>query len=145
MVLALALAGCGDDDGGSEESEESGRSGLAADAADLVACLGDADVDAEVDDSVAFGVETEHVKVEASDLPPETLKFDSGSGTTNIVSLWVFGSEADAEEARTPITLATEDDEKGWVDGRVVVSWDYPVNREAAQSVAVDDCVAALN
>jgi hypothetical protein len=143
MVLALAVAGCGDDDGGGSDEPE--RSGLEGDAADLVACLGDADIDAEVDDSVAFGVETDHVGVKARDLPPGTLKFDSGSGTLNTVALWIFESGADAEDARTPITLGTEDDESGWVDGRVVVDWDYPVDREAAEAVAVDDCVAALN
>jgi hypothetical protein len=143
MVLALALAGCGDDeDSGSDEPEQSG---LEADAEALVSCLADADVDATVDDSVAFAVETEHVGVKATDLPPETLQFDSGSGTLNSVALWIFESGADAEEARTAITLGTEDDESGWVEGRVVVNWGYPVNREATQAVAVDDCVAQLN
>jgi hypothetical protein len=142
-VVALAVSACGDDeDNGSDRPQQSG---IEADAGELVSCLGDADIDAEVNDSVAFGVETDHVGVKATDLPPETLKFDSGSGTLNIVGLWIFESAEEAEEARTPITLDTEDGEKGWVDGRVVVSWDYPVNREAAQAVAVDDCVAELN
>ena len=142
-VLALALAGCGDDeDGGSEEPEQSG---LEVDADALVTCLGDADVEATVDDNVAFAVETEHVGVKATDLPSETLQFDSGSGTLNSVALWIFESDEDAEEARTAITLGTEDDEGGYVAGRVVVNWDYPVNREAEQAVAVDDCVAQLN
>ena len=75
------------------------------------------------------------------------LKFDSGSGTEQGVNLWIFESEADADESLTPITLQSEDDddERSWVDGRVVVSWYYPVDREAAQAVAVDDCVAELN
>ena len=55
------------------------------------------------------------------------------------------GDDEDAEAGRTAITLQTEDDDKSWVDGRVVVSWHYPVNREAAQAVAVDDCVGQLN
>ena len=146
VTLAVALSGCGDDDSdGGGGAEESAKSGLEADAEALVSCLGEADVDAEVKDSTAFGVETDHVGVEVPDLPSELLKFDSGSGTLSGVSLWVFGSAADAEEARTPITLKTEDDDASWIDGRVVVSWYYPVNREANQAVAVDDCVAALD
>jgi hypothetical protein len=144
VVLALDVSGCGDDDGGGG-SDEPEQSGLEADADALVSCLGDADVEAEVNPNVAFGVEADHVGVEASDLPSELLEFDSGSGTLTGVNLWVFESNADAEEARTAITLQTEDDDKSWVDGRVVVSWYYPVNREAAQAVAVDDCVGELN
>ncbi len=143
MILALALSACGDDEGdGSDEPEQSG---LEADAESLVACLGEAGVEASVKDEVAFAVETDHVGVSVPDLPSELLKYDSGSGTLSGVTLWLFGSEADAEEARPAISLQTEDDESGWVDGRVVVDWYYPVNREAAQAVAVDDCVAALN
>ena len=146
VVLALALGGCGGDDGDEGDgSAEPEPSGLEADADALVSCLGEADVDAEVNPNVAFGVEVDHVGVEASDLPPELLKFDSGSGTRSGVNLWIFESAADAEEARTAITLSNEDDDKSWVDGRVVVSWYYPVNRDAAQAVAVDDCVAELN
>ena len=141
-VLALALAGCGDDEGGSDEPEQSG---LEADADALVSCLVDGGVEAQLNENVAFGVEPDHVGVEASDLPSELLKYDTGEGTVSGVKLWIFESEADAEEARTAITLQTEDDEKSWVDGRVVVSWYYPVNREVAQAVAVDDCVAELN
>jgi hypothetical protein len=144
FVVGLVLAGCGDDegDGGSDEPQQSG---VEADADALVSCLGDADIDAEINPNTAFGVETEHVGVNADELPSELLEFDTGSGTLMSLSLWVFESETDAEEARTPITLATEDDERSWVDGRVVVSWDYPVNREATEAVAVDDCVAQLN
>lgn len=143
VVLALALAGCGDDeDKGSDEPEQSG---LEADATTLVACLDDAGVDAAVNDSQAFGVESDHAGVEAGDLPSELLKFDSGSGTAQSVNLWVFESGDDAEEARVAITLSDVDDDRSWVDGRVVVSWDYPVDREAEQAVAVDDCVAALD
>ncbi len=85
--------------------------------------------------------------MEASELPSELLKFDSGSGTEQGVNLWIFESEADADESFTTITLQSDDDddERSWVDGRVVVSWYYPVNREAAEAVAVDDCVAELN
>lgn len=146
VVLALALVGCGDGgDSDGDDANEPEESGLASDADALVSCLGDADVEATVDDNEAFGVQTEHVGVKATDLPSETLKFDTGSGTLNSVALWVFESAGDAEGARVAITLSGADDEKGWVDGRVVVSWDYPVNREAAQAVAVDDCVADLN
>ncbi len=144
VVLALALAGCGDDDddGGSDASE---KSGLETDAAALVSCLGDADVEAEVNPNTAFQVESEHIGVEATDLPSDLLLFDSGSGTLSGVNLWIFESEADAEEGYFPITLEKEDDDRSWLDGRVVVNWYYPVNREAAQAVAVDDCVAQLN
>jgi hypothetical protein len=143
VVLALALTGCGDDgEGGSDEPESNG---LEADADALVSCLGEADVEAAVNQNVAFGVDADHAGVEVSDLPSELLKFDSGSGTLSGVDLWVFESGEDAEEARTAITLSDVDDEKSWVDGRVVVSWHYPVNREAPQAVAVDDCVAQLN
>ena len=31
------------------------------------------------------------------------------------------------------------------VDGRAVVSWEYPVDREQPQAAAVDDCVAQLD
>jgi hypothetical protein len=139
-ALALALAGCSDDD-------EPKESGLEGDATSLVSCLGDADVDAKVNENVAFGVEAEHTGVEASELPSELLKFDSGSGTEQGVNLWIFESEADADESFTTITLQSDDDddERSWVDGRVVVSWYYPVNREAAEAAAVDDCVAELN
>lgn len=143
-VLTFALTGCGDD-ADSGDAEEPEQSGLATDADALVRCLGDADVEATVEKSVAFAVETAHIGVKATDLPSETLRFDSGSGSLNSVALWVFESAEDAEEARTAITLGTEDDESGWVAGRVVVNWDYPVDREAAQSVAIDDCVAELN
>jgi len=138
--LALALVGCSDDD-------EPKQDPLEADATSLVSCLKDADVDAAVNENVAFGVEAEHTGVEASELPSELLKFDSGSGTEQGVNLWVFESEADADESYTAITLQSDDDddERSWVDGRVVVSWYYPVNREADQAVAVDDCVAELN
>ncbi len=143
VVLALALAGCGDDeDNGSDEPEQSG---LEADADSLVTCLAEADVEAEINPNTAFGVETEHIGVEATDLPSDLLLFDSGSGTLSGVNLWVFESADDAEAGRTAITLQSEDDDKSWVDGRVVVNWYYPVNREAAQAVAVDDCVAELN
>ena len=145
VVLALALAGCGDedeDDGGSDAPEQSG---LEADADALVSCLGGADVEAEVNPNTAFGVESEHIGVEATDLPSDLLLFDSGSGTLSGVNLWIFESADDAEEGRTAITLQTADDDKSWIDGRVVVNWYYPVNREAAQAVAVDDCVAELN
>jgi hypothetical protein len=143
FVLALALAGCGDD--GNEGSEEPEHSGLEADAEGLVDCLAGGDVEAEVNENVAFGVEVDHIGVEASDLPSELLKFDSGSGTLSGVNLWAFESEGDAEEARVAITLQTEDDEGSWVDGRVVVDWAYPVDRTHPQAVAVDDCVAELN
>lgn len=140
VVLALALAGCSDDD-------EPKQDPLEADASSLVSCLKDADVDAAVNDSKAFGVKAEHTGVEASELPSELLKFDSGSGTEQGVKLWIFKSEADADESFTTITLQSEDDddERSWIDGRVVVSWYYPVDREAAQAVAVDDCVAELS
>ncbi len=144
VVLALALDGCGDDeDDGSSDAPE--QSGLEADADALVSCLGDADVEAEVNPNTAFGVESEHIGVEATDLPSDLLLFDSGSGTLSGVNLWIFESADDAEEGRTAITLQTADDDKSWIDGRVVVNWYYPVNREAAQAVAVDDCVAELN
>ncbi len=143
VVLALAAAGCGDDeDGGADEPEQSG---LEADAESLVTCLADADVEAEINPNTAFGVESEHVGVEATDLPSDLLLFDSGSGTLSGVNLWIFESEDDAAAGRTAITLQTEDDDKSWVDGRVVVNWYYPVNRDAAQAVAVDECVAQLN
>jgi hypothetical protein len=143
VVLALALAGCGDDeDGGSDEPEQSG---LETDADSLIDCLGDGDVTAVLNDSEAFGVEADHVGVEANDLPSELLLNDTGSGTLSGVKLWIFEADEAAQEARTAITLSDEDDDKSWVDGRVVVSWYYPVNRDAAQAVAVDDCVAALN
>ncbi len=140
VVLALALAGCSDDD-------EPKQDPLEADASSLVSCLKDADVDAAVNESKAFGVKAEHTGVEASELPSELLKFDSGSGTEQGVKLWIFESEADADESFTTITLQSEDDddERSWIDGRVVVSWYYPVDREAAQAVAVDDCVAELS
>ncbi len=81
VVLALALAGCGDDeDSGSDEPEQSG---LEVDAEALVSCLGEADVEATINPNTAFAVESEHVGVEATDLPSDTLKFDSGSGTLN--------------------------------------------------------------
>jgi hypothetical protein len=144
VVLALALAGCGDDED-SDGSDAPEQSGLEADADALVACLGEADVDAEINPNTAFGVESEHVGVEATDLPSELLLFDSGSGTLSGVNLWIFESAVDAEEGRTAITLSNEDDDKSWVDGRVVVSWYYPVNRDAAQAVAVDDCLDQLN
>jgi hypothetical protein len=141
VLLALAVTGCSGDD------DEPKGDPLEADAKSLTSCLQDADIDAEVNDSVAFGVEAEHTGVEASELPSELLKFDSGSGTEQGVNLWIFGSQADAEESYTTITLQSEDDndERSWVEGRVVVSWYYPANREADQAVAVDDCVAELN
>ena len=143
VMLALTLAACGDDeDSGSDEPEQSG---LEADAEALVACLGEGGVEAEVNPNVAFAVESEHVGVEASELPTELLLHNSGSGTLSGVNLWIFESGDDAEEARTAITLDTEDDDASWVDGRVVVDWYYPVNREAAQAVAVDDCLASLD
>jgi hypothetical protein len=146
LLLALTLAGCGDDDDDKgDSSKEPATSGLDADANALVGCLGDADVDASVSDSEAFGVDSEHVGVEAKDLPSDVLKYDTGSGTAQSLSLWIFGSADDAEDARAAITLTDVDNEKSWVDGRVVLNWDYPVNREADQAVAVDDCVAALN
>jgi hypothetical protein len=145
-VVAMTLAGCGGDDDGDDGSSASPEaSGLDADATTLVDCLDEAGIAAEVNDSEAFGVESDHVGVEAADLPSELLKFDSGSGTTTGVDLWVFASADDAETARTAITLSDADDDKSWVDGRVVVRWYYPVNREAEQAVAVDDCVADLN
>ena len=143
MVIALAASACGDD--GDGDADEPQQSGIEADAESLVSCLEDADIDAAVDDSVAFGVQDEHVGVKATDLPSDTLKFDTGSGTLNIVGIWIFESAENAEAARTPITLETEDGDRAWIDGRVVVSWDYPVNREAEQAVAVDECVAELN
>jgi hypothetical protein len=141
VVLALAVAGCSGDD------DEPKQDPLEADASSLVSCLNDADVDAGVNESQAFGVKAEHTGVEASELPSELLKFDSGSGTEQGVKLWVFESEADADESFTTITLQSEDDddERSWIDGRVIVSWYYPVDREAAQAVAVDDCVAELS
>lgn len=144
LLVALAASACGDDDSGSGGAETSGG-GVEADAAALAECLDGAGVEASVKDTVAFGVETEHAGVEVDDLPSDLLKYDSGAGTTSGVTLWVFESAEDAEEARTPITLKTEDDDAGWVDGRVIVSWYYPVNREAEQAGAVDDCVAELN
>ena len=144
VTLALALAGCGDDEEG-DGSGESEQSGLEADAESLVTCLADADVEAEINPNTAFGVESEHIGVEATDLPSDLLLFDSGSGTLSGVNLWIFESTAEAEEGRTAITLSNADDDKSWVDGRVVVNWYYPVNRDAAQAVAVDDCVAQLN
>jgi hypothetical protein len=137
------VSGCGDDDDGG--SADPGASGLEADAEALVSCLGDADVEAEVNDAKAFGVEVDHVGVEASDLPSELLKYDSGSGTTTGVDLWIFEDDAAAEEWRIAITLSKEDDEARWVDGRVVVRWGYPVDRTQPQAIAVDDCVAELN
>ena len=141
-VLALAVSGCSDDDEGSDEPE---GSGLEADATSLVSCLGDAGIDARVNENVAFGVEAEHTGVEASELPSELLAFDTGAGTEQGVKLWIFESETDAEESRAVITLQTTDDDKSWVAGRVVVNWYYPVNREAAQAIAVDDRLAELN
>ncbi len=145
LALALAVGGCGDDDDGDGGSADDGGSRLEADADALVACLGDADVDAAVDDARAFGVEADHVGVEADDLPSELLKYDTGSGTTTGVDLWVFEDADAAQEWRTAIMLSEEDDEAGWVEGRVVVRWEYPVDREQPQAVAVDDCVAELD
>jgi len=141
-LLALTVTGCSDDD-----SDEPKGNPLTADAKSLTSCLNDAGVDAQVNDSSAFGIEAEHTGVEASELPSELLKFDSGSGTEQGVDVWIFGSEEDAEASYTTITLQSEDDndERSWVDGRVVVSWYYPVNRDADQAGAVDDCVADLN
>jgi hypothetical protein len=139
VLIALALAGCSDD------SDEPEQDPLEADAASLVSCLEDADIDAAVNENSAFGVESEHTGVEASELPSDLLAFDTGEGTEQGVNLWIFGSEDDAEAERVPITLQQTDGDKSWVDGRVVVSWFYPVNREAEQAVAVDDCVAELN
>src|SRR5687768_1043803 len=104
VVLGLTLAGCGDDDDGGSDAPE--QSGLEADADALVSCLGDADVEAEVNPNTAFGVESEHIGVEATDLPSDLLLFDSGSGTLSGVNLWIFESEEDAEAGRTAITLS---------------------------------------
>ena len=141
VLLALAVTGCSDDD------DEPKGNPLTADAKSLNSCLNDAGVEAQVNDSSAFGVDAEHTGVEASELPSELLKFDSGSGTEQGVNVWIFGSEEDAEASYTTITLQSEDDndERSWVDGRVVVSWYYPVNRDAEQAGADDDCVAELN
>ena len=141
VVLVLALAGCG----GGDDSDEPKQDPLEADAKSLVSCLEDADVDAAVNENVAFGVESEHTGVEASELPSDLLAFDTGQGTEQGVNLWIFESEDDAEAERARITLQETDDDRSWVDGRVVVSWYYPVDREADQAVAVDDCVAELN
>lgn len=148
LGLALALTGCGGDDGDDGGSDGSGGSeagGLEADAEALVSCLGDADVEAGINDARAFGVDADHVGVEVDDLPSELLKYDSGSGTLSGVSLWIFDDESAAEESRVAITLKDADDEASWVDGRVVVRWEYPVDREHPTAVAVDDCVAQLD
>ncbi len=91
VVLALALAGCGDDDG-RRLSDEPEKSGLETDADALVSCLGDADVEAEVNPNTAFEVESEHIGVEATELPSDLLLFDTGSGTLSGVNLWIFES-----------------------------------------------------
>ncbi len=151
LVGALVLVGgCGDDGGSDGSGDGSGggadeASGLEADAEALVSCLGEADVDAEVEDATAFGVEVDHVGVKVDDLPPELLRYDSGSGTTSGVAIWLFDDQSAAEDSRTAITLKTADDERSWVDGRTVVAWEYPVDREQPQAVAVDACVAELN
>ena len=146
LALALAVGGCGDDggDGGDGGAADDGASGLETDADALVSCLGDADVDAAVNDAEAFGVEADHVGVEADDLPSELLKYDTGSGTTTGVDLWVF-EDADAAEEAKPLIVISDDPDTGWVEGRVVVRWEYPVDRTQPQAVAVDDCVADLN
>ncbi len=151
VALTLAVGGCGGDDGGDGADGGGGSGGgssadgLEGDAEALVTCLGEADVEAEAKDVQAFGVEVDHAGVEAADLPGELLKYDTGSGTTSGVSIWVFDDEAAALESRTVITLRDEDDEASWVEGRAVVSWEYPVDREQPQAVAVDECVAELN
>ena len=143
LLAALALAGCGDD--GDTDAADTEPSGLAADADALIDCLADADVTAAVDDAHPLGVEEEVVQVEVNGLPSDLLLFDSGSGTEMGVAVYLFEDDAAALDSRTAITLATEDDDDSWVDGRAVVSWWYPVDREHPTSQAVDDCVATLD
>ena len=63
-----------------------------------MSCLGEADVEAAINPNTAFAVESEHIGVEAEELPSDLLLFDSGSGTLSGVNLWIFESAGDAEE-----------------------------------------------
>jgi ABC-type transporter Mla maintaining outer membrane lipid asymmetry ATPase subunit MlaF len=75
VVLALAVSGCGDDYDGSDEPRSGG---LKADAETLVECLGEADVDAVVKDTVPLGVSGKVAGVEAKELPQEVGRLPYG-------------------------------------------------------------------
>lgn len=134
-AFALLFVACGGDDGGGEEGASGEPSGALASAAqELTSCLTDAGLDVREEDTTAFGVEDPHEHLE---LTLESEAFDK----TYSVDLWVFETPEAAEAARTPITLETEDDERGKVLGNVVVNYDIVPDKEDVEQV--ESCLDA--
>lgn len=132
VLVALILSACGGgDDAGSEgeDSESSADSSVLTEAvASLESCLTDAGLEVVPEDTQAFGVESPHDHLEVS---LDSASFDKAYA----VDLWVFETPEAAEEARTPITLETKDDERGKVIGSVVVNYEIIPDEDDAEQV----------
>ena len=117
LVLTLA-AGCGGDSG-DEKTAEPRPTGSTSAAApdsggltvsdgitpdDLVGCLTDAGLAAEVSDSVPFGVEVPVVNVDV------TAMADYSDGTDQGAELFVFADPASAADNAAALTLGGSDD-----------------------------------
>ena len=146
-ALLLTGAACGSDDGDdaaapttaaadAATTAEDGADGAVApadgglSAADLATCLAEAGLEAEVPDSVPFGVEdpVDQLDVQLAD---EDLT----------ASLYVFETEEAAEENRTAITLQTEDDDRNRVAGNVLLHYSIIPSFDREGADAVEACL----
>jgi len=117
LVLTFA-AGCGGDSG-DEETAEPQPTGSTSEAApdgggltvsdgitpdDLVGCLTDAGLAAEVSDSVPFGVDVPVVNVDVAEMK------DYSDGTDQGAELFVFADPTSAADSAAALTLGGSDD-----------------------------------
>ena len=132
VLAALVLSACGGGDDAGSEGDDSGESetssALTEAVASLESCLTDAGLEVATEDTQAFGVESPHEHLE---VPLESQAFDKAYA----VDLWVFETPESAEEARTPITLETKDDERGKVISNVVVNYEIVPDDEDSEQV----------
>lgn len=116
VALAVGVAGAcggGDDDG--DNGDGGDTASLTARADTLVSCLNGAGLTASVKDTLPFGVDAPVKGVEAGGL----------SDTRYKVTVWLFESEADAQESRPLITLSREDTMRSRLLGRAVEDFSH--------------------
>ena len=142
VLLGTALVGCGGDDSegmGSDPPTTAGSTGAGLEVSDgispddLLGCLADAGLPAELTDTTPLGVEvaTEGIEVQPLD------GWDGDQG----VDLWVFADPAAAAANRAAITLSDEDTPTSRIAGNVVVRYFAVPEPHDQQLADLDACL----